>query len=56
MKKYLKTQLKKFDEIKLLSDVIKHNQLNYYLKGNRARKRFNDLNNGIELFRKIGPG
>ena len=27
----------------------------YYFKGNTARKRFDDFNNGIELFRTIQP-
>ena len=45
-----------FDEIKELTDEINHNDLIYYLKGNSARTRFDDYNNGKELFRKIQYG
>ena len=41
------------DEIKELIDEISLNDLTYYFKSNTARKRFNDLNNSIELFKKI---
>ena len=39
-----------FDEIKELTHEI--NYLIYYFKGNTARKRSDDFNDGIELFRK----
>ena len=42
----------RFDEIKELTDEIKQNNLIYYFKGNTFRKRFDDFNNGIELFKK----
>ena len=41
----------RFDEIKELTDEKNHD--NYYFKGNTAKKRFDDFNNDIELFRKI---
>ena len=40
----------RIDEIKRLTDEIKKNDLTYYFKGDAARKRFNDFNNGIEHF------
>ena len=46
----------RFDEIKPLADKINHNDLIYYFKGNTARKRFDDFNNGIKLFGKIKSG
>ena len=53
IKKYLKNQLKKrFDEIKEITIEINQNSLIY----NAARERFDDLNNGIEPFRKIESG
>ena len=45
-----------FDEIKELTDEINHNDLIYYLKSNSARTRFDDYNDGKELFRKIQYG
>ena len=45
----------RFDEIKELTDEVNHDYLTYF-KGNTARKRFNDFNNGIELLRKIQSG
>ena len=52
VKKYLKNQLKKgFDEIKELTNEINQNDLIiYYFKGNAARKRFDDFNNGVKHF------
>ena len=46
----------RFDQIKELTDEINHDYLTYYFKGNIARKRFDDFNNGTELFRKIQSG
>ena len=46
IKKYLKNQLKKINE-------INQNDLLYYLKINNSRKRFDDFNNGVEFFEKI---
>ena len=43
----------RFDQIKELTDEINHDYLTYYFKGNIAGKRFDDFNNGTELFRKI---
>ena len=43
----------RFDERKELTDEINQNNLTYYFKGNTARKRFDDSNNGIELPKKI---
>ena len=42
--------------MKELNDEVNHNDLIYYFKGNNARKRFDDFNNGIELFRKMKSG
>ena len=38
----------RFDEIKELIDEINQNDFAYYFKGNTARKRFDDFDNGIE--------
>ena len=46
----------RFDEIKELTDEINYNDSICYFKGNTAGKEFDDLNNGIELFRKIRSG
>ena len=46
----------RFDEIKELTNEINQNDLIYYFKGNTARKRFDDFNNGIKLFEKIESG
>ena len=46
----------RFDEIKELTAETNHNDFIYYFKGNTARKRFHDFNNGIELFRKKQSG
>ena len=35
---------------------MNQNDLIYYFKGNTFRKRFNDFNNNIELFKKIKSG
>ena len=43
----------RFDEIEELTNEINQNDLIYYFKGNTARKRFDDFNNGIKLFEKI---
>ena len=43
---------KRFDQIKELSHEINHDDLAYYFKGNTAIERFDDFNNGKELFRK----
>ena len=40
----------KLNEIKELSDEINDNDLIYYFTGNAARKRFDQFNNGVELF------
>ena len=37
----------RFDEIKELADETNQNDIIYYFKGNTARKRFDELNNGI---------
>ena len=46
----------KFDELKELTDEINQNDIIYYFKGNTARKRSDDFENGIVLFRKIASG
>ena len=46
----------RFDEVKELTNKIKHDDLTYYFTGNTARKRFDDVNNVIELFLKIQSG
>ena len=46
----------KFDEIKELSNEINQNELIYCFKGNTVRRRFDDFNNGIELFEKVKSG
>ena len=46
----------RFDEIKELTNEVKQNNLIYYFKGNTARKRFDNFNNSIELFKKIKSG
>ena len=38
----------RFDEIKELIDEINQNDFAYYFKGNTARKRFDDFDNGVE--------
>ena len=40
----------RFDEIKELTSEINQNDLIYYFKGNAARKRFDDFNNGVKRF------
>ena len=42
----------RFDEIIELTDEMNQNDLIYYLKGNTARKRFDDFNNDIKLLKK----
>ena len=39
----------RFDEIKELTHEINQNDLIYYFKGNTARKKFDDFNNGINF-------
>ena len=46
----------KFDEMWELINEINHDYLTYYFKGDTAKKRFDDFNNGIELFKKIQSG
>ena len=43
----------RFDEIKELTNENNHDDLIFYFKGNTTIKRFNNFNNGMELFRKI---
>ena len=43
----------RFDKIKELSSEINDDDLKYYFKRYTARKRFDDFNNAIELFRNI---
>ena len=45
-----------FDEIKELTNEINQNDLIYYFKSHASRKRFDNFNNGIELFKKIKSG
>ena len=40
----------KFGEIRELTNEINHDYLTYYFKSDTAKKRFDDFNNGIELF------
>ena len=42
----------KIDKYEYFTDEINQNDLIYYFKGDTARKRFHDFNNGIELFKK----
>ena len=48
----------RFDEIIELTNEMNQNDLTYffYFEGNTATERFNDFNNGIELFKKIKSG
>ena len=46
----------RFDEIKELTDEINQNDLKCYFKNKTSRKRFDDFNNGAELFKKIKSG
>ena len=41
-----------FDEIIELTNEMNQNDLTYYLKGNTARKKFDDFNNDIKLLKK----
>ena len=43
---------RRFDEIMQLIDETNFDDLIYYFKGDSARKRFNDFENGIKLFEK----
>ena len=53
----LKNQLKnKFGKIIELTDEINENNLIYFFKDNSTRKRFDNFNNAIKLFRKIRSG
>ena len=49
-------QEKSKNKIKELTYEIDYDDLTYYFTGNKARKRFDDFNNEIELFRKIQSG
>ena len=40
----------RLDEIIELTDEINQNDSTYYFKGNTFRNKFDDFNNGIELF------
>ena len=42
----------RLDDIKELTDEIKHDCLTYYFKDNTLKKRFYDSNNSIKRFRK----
>ena len=46
----------RFDEIKELTNEKNQNELMYYLRGNTARKRFDDFSNPIELLKKVKSG
>ena len=46
----------RFDEITELINEINYNYLIYYFKGNAARKKYNDFNNGIKLFHEVKSG
>ena len=39
-------------EIRELSDETNHDYLTYYFKGDTAKKRFDDFNDGIKFFKK----
>ena len=54
--KFIELVNKRFGEIKELTNETNHNDLIHCFKGNTARKRFDNFNNGIELFRKIQSG
>ena len=41
---------KKFAEIREITNYITCDYLKYYFKGDTAKQRFDDFNNGIELF------
>ena len=42
----------KFDEIKELSYETNYDYLAYYFKNDTAKKRFDDFNNSLELFKR----
>ena len=44
------------DKLKWLTYEINYDDLTYYFKGNTDSERFNDFNNGIELFKKHKTG
>ena len=46
----------KIDNIRELTDEINDHYLRYYFIGDTARKRFDDFNNGIEIFKEIQSG
>ena len=46
----------RFDKIKELSSETNDDDLKYYFKRYTTRKRFDDFNNAIELFRNIQSG
>ena len=46
----------KFDRINELSDKTGHDDLIYYFKNDVVKFFFNNIDNGIELFRKIQTG
>ena len=43
---------KKIDQIRELTNEIKHDYLTYYFKGDASKRRFDDFNNGTKLFLK----
>ena len=51
-KMFEKLVKERFDEIIELTNEMNQNDLIYYLKGNTARKRFDDFNNDIKLLKK----
>ena len=51
-KMFEKLVKERFDEIIELTNEMNQNDLTYYLKGNTARKRFDDFNNDIKLLKK----
>ena len=51
-KMFEKLVKERFDEIIELTNEMNQNDLIYYLKGNTARKRFDDFNDDIKLLKK----
>ena len=47
---------KNFNELIELTDKANPHDLGYYFKGNNARRRFGDFNNGIKLLNKTKSG
>ena len=57
LKNWFKELVKEiFGKIIELTDEINENNLVYFFKDNSTRKRFDNFNNGIKLFRKIRSG